>query len=64
LAGAKHQLDTTNKENNSEMKKHAEQMKLHRLAKVHDCLKMWQGSQNLRATQRESHAEVIQITAV
>jgi hypothetical protein len=27
-------------------------------------LKMWQGSQNLRATQRESHAEVIQITAV
>jgi len=39
-----------NKENDSEMKKEAEEKQLHRMAKLHDFLEMWQGSQNLRAT--------------
>jgi hypothetical protein len=47
-----------------EMKREAEQKKLHRMAKVHDFLEMWQGSQNLRATQKESRAQNKQMTAV
>jgi len=46
------------------MKKEAEERKLHRMAKVHDVLEMWQGSQNLRATQKESRAQNKQITAI
>jgi len=46
------------------MKREAEEQKLHRMAKVHDFLEMWQGSQNLRATQKESRAQNKQITAV
>jgi hypothetical protein len=53
-----------NTENDSEMKKEAEEWKLHRMAKVHDFLEMWQGSQNLRATQKESQAQNKQMTAV
>jgi len=34
------------------------------MAKVHDFLEMWQGSQNLRATQKESRAQNKQMTAV
>jgi len=34
------------------------------MAKVHDFLEMWQGSQNLYATQQESRAQLKQITAV
>jgi hypothetical protein len=64
LAGTDPELDTTNTENNSEMKKEAEEKKLHRMAKVHDFLEMWQGSHNLRATQKESHTQKKQITAV
>jgi len=56
LAGTDLELDTLNTENDSEMKKEAEERKLHRIAKVHDFLEMWQGSQNLRATQKESCA--------
>jgi hypothetical protein len=37
---------------------------LHRMAKVHDFLEMRQGSQNLRATQKESRAQHKQMTAV
>jgi len=58
------ELDTTNTENDSEIKKEAEKRKLHRMAKVHDFLEMWQGSQNLRATQKESRAQNKQMTAV
>jgi len=47
-----------------EMKREAEQKKLHRMAKVHDFLEMWQGSQNLRATQKESRAQNEQMTAL
>jgi len=64
LAGTDPELDTTNTENNSEMKKEAEEKKLYRMAKVHDFLEMWQGSQNLRATQNESRAHNKQMTAV
>ena len=39
-------------------------MKLHRMAKVHNFLEMWQGCQNLRSTQKESRAQNKQITAV
>jgi len=46
------------------MKKEVEERKLHRMAKVHDFLEMWQGSQNLRATQKESRAHNKQMTAV
>jgi len=64
LAGADPELDTMDTENDTEMKKEAEERKLHRMAKVHDFLEMWQGSQNLRAAQMESHAQNKQITAV
>jgi len=57
-------LDTRHTETDSEMKKEAEERKFHRMAKVHDFLEMWQGSQNLRATQKESHAQNKQMTAV
>jgi len=53
-----------NTDNDSEMKKEAEERKLHRMAKVHDFLEMWQDSRNLRATQKESHAQIKQMTAV
>jgi len=49
-AGADPELDTMNTENYTEMKKEAEERKLHRMAKIHDCLEMWQGSQHLCAT--------------
>jgi len=64
LAGTDPELDTTNTENYSEMKKEAEERKLHRMAKVHDFLEMWQGSRNLHATQKESRAQNKQMTAV
>jgi len=64
LAGTDSELDTTNTENDSEIKKEAAERKLHRMAKVHNCLEMWQGSQNLRATQKESRAQNKQMSAV
>ena len=45
------------------MKNDAEQRKLHRMAKVHDFLEMWQGSQNLRATQKASRPQHKEMTA-
>jgi len=50
--------------NNTEMKKEAEEWTLHRMTNVHNILEMWQGSQNLHATQKESRAEYKQMTAV
>jgi hypothetical protein len=50
LPGIDPELDSTNIENESEMKKEAEEQKLHTMAKVHDFLEMWQGSHNLCAT--------------
>jgi hypothetical protein len=46
------------------MKKDPDERKLHRMAKVHDILEMWQGSQNIGATQRKSHPQNKQMTAV
>jgi hypothetical protein len=63
LAGDNPVLDTMNTGHNSEMKKVAEDRKLHRMANIHDFLEMWQGSQNLRATQKKSCTENKQMTA-
>jgi hypothetical protein len=64
LAGTDPELDTTNTENDLKMKIDAEERKLHRMAKVHNFLEMWQGSQNLLATQKESCAQNKQMTTV
>jgi len=56
--------DSSNTGNDPEMKKEAEDRKLHRMAKVHDFLEMWQGWQILRATQKESHYQNKTMTAV
>jgi hypothetical protein len=64
LAGTDPELDTMNAENDSEMKTGAEEMKLPRMANVHDFLDMWQGSQNQHATQKEFRARNKPMTAV
>jgi hypothetical protein len=46
------------------MKKEAEERTLHRMAKVHDFLGMWQGSQHLHSTQKESRIQNQLMTAV
>jgi len=43
LAGDVTARDSSNTENDPEMKKEAEDRKLRRMAKVHDFLEMWQG---------------------
>jgi len=53
-----------NTENDTEMKKEAEERKVPRMAKVHDFMELWQGSQNLRATKKESCPENKQMTAM
>jgi len=64
LAGTDRELDTPHTENDSEMKKEAEERKLHTMAMVHDFLELWQGSHNLRATLKESRAQNKQMTFV
>jgi len=64
LAGDNPELDHTSTDHDMEMKRGAEQMKLHRMGQVHVSLEMWQGSQNIRATQKESRAQNTQMTAV
>jgi len=64
LACADSVLDTMKTENDSEMKKEAEETTLHRMAKVHNFLEMWHGRQNLRDTPKESCARNKQMTAV
>jgi len=54
LAGDCTALDTTETENDLELKKAVEESKLHRMAKVHDFLEMWQDSQTLCSTHKES----------
>jgi len=49
LAGKDPVLDPTSTDNNMEMKSEVKQKKLHRMAKVHNFLEMWQGSQNREA---------------
>jgi len=57
LAGDDPVFDTTEAENEIELMREVEERKLHSMAKVHDILKMWQGSQNLHATQKESRPQ-------
>jgi len=56
LERADPEWNTMSTETNSEMKQEMEERTLHRMAKVHDFLEMWQGSQNLSAIQKESRA--------
>jgi len=56
LAGCDPLVDTTITETDSEMNKEVAEREFHRMANVHDLLEMWQGSQNLCNTQKESHA--------
>jgi len=53
-----------NTDNDLEMKREAERKTLHRMAKEHHILEVWQGSQNICATQKESHTQSKQMTAV
>jgi len=64
LAGDCAASDTGEIGNDLELKKEAEEGKLHRMAKVHNFMEMWQGSQNLRATQKESRAHNKQMIAI
>jgi len=57
-------LDPDSTDKDMEMKREAEEKKLHRMAQLHDLLEMWQGSQTLRATQKESRAQNKQLTAI
>ena len=62
MAGDTAQIDSSISDNDSETKKEAEEGKLYWMAKVHDFLEMWQGSENLHATQKTSRAQNKQIT--
>ena len=64
LAGDGPALDTMNTIINSEMKREPEERELQRMAKFHDFLEMWRGSQNLCATHEESCANNMQMTAI
>ena len=60
LTCADQSFETGNRENESEMKRHVEERTLLRMAKVHDILDIWQGRQNLGATQGEFRAQIKQ----
>jgi len=64
LAGNDSVLDPTITENEFQLKKQVEENKLFLMAKVEDFLEMWQGGQNLPATQKESRSQSKEITAV
>jgi len=57
-------LDTTDTENDLILKTEVEERNFHRMAKVHNFLEMWQGSQNLHATLNESRPNNQHVTAV
>jgi len=64
LAGSEPLLHTMNTESDLEMKKEEEERQSHRMPKVHNFREMWQGSQTLRATKKESRAQYKQMTAM
>jgi hypothetical protein len=64
LAGDNPDLDRTSTDNDMEMKKAAEQNKLHQIVKVNNLLEIRQGRHNLRATQKESHTQNKQMSSV
>jgi hypothetical protein len=63
-AGADPELKTKNTENHSEIQKEAEERKLHRITMVDDFMVMWQGSQNLPATQKVGRGQHKQMPSV
>ena len=64
LAAAVPELDTMINDNDLEMRKEVEESKLHKMVKVHIFLEMWQGSQNLLTTQKESGTQNKQMTDI
>ena len=64
LAGIDSVLHTTEAANDIELNREAEERKLHRMANVHNLLQVWHDSQNLHATQKESHARHKQMSAI
>jgi len=64
LAGNDPALHSLNTESDFEMMREIEERNLHRMDKVHNIFKMWQGSHHLSATQWESGAQNKQMTAV
>jgi len=64
VAGTDPELDSTNTEIDSEMKKEAEERTLHRMGQVDDILEMWQGRHSLCATQMDSDVQNKQMTTV
>jgi hypothetical protein len=64
LVGNDPASDTTNTKDNMDMMRGEEESKLHRMAKVHDSVEMWQASQNLLGLQQKSHAQNKQTTAI
>jgi len=64
LAGDYTALDTMDTENHLELKKEVEERKFHRIAKVHDFLELWQGSQKQLASQKESRTQNKRMTGV
>jgi len=50
-------LNMTKTENDTEINNDADLRILHKMAKINDFLEMWQGSHNLRATQKEFHTQ-------
>jgi len=64
LAGNDPVLDPISTDNDMEMKREVEETKLHWMAKVHDILEMWQGSQNLWAIHNEFRVQNKQMTAI
>jgi len=64
LAGDDPALDASETGNDLELKREAEERKLHRMPKVHKFLEMWQGSQNLRTTEKESPVQNNQMTSI
>jgi Mg-chelatase subunit ChlI len=57
-------VDTTQTENDLELKQEVANRTLHSMAKVHSFLERWRGSQNLHATQKESHTQNKEMPAV
>jgi len=64
LAGDYSALATKQTENDLKLKSEAVERSLHRMAKVHHFVDMWQGSQYQHATQNKSRAQIKQMTAM
>jgi hypothetical protein len=64
FAATDQELDTPHTEHDLKMKTQEEDRKLPIIAKVHNFLEMWQGSQNIHAEQKESRTQNEQMTAV